>query len=362
MPKTRKNKLAALSTLVKPSIQTLWADLDDYEKLSIVCDLFLKGRNYKSIAEQINLDYRATLNRESIYPLIRKAISRKWIRYTPPLAVSMGSKLSDRYDWLIGAKIVHTSKFEDIARYGAETLMHLLRIMHHQGKNEVHIGLSGGHAMRKVADHFAQILKCAEGNIPSRLVLHALVAGFDVFEPVTDPNTFFTLFHSGEPFGVEYKYVGLHTPPVVKTVEYKTLKGVQGIKESYDEAANIDIIVTSATNWNDEHSTFRKYMSKSPACYDILEKQDCVGDLLWLPLGIKEPISLTTDIRAMTLFELDQLSELRNQGKHILLVLGPCAHCNRTKSEILSAVLNQKKKLITHLVADSRSVREVLVE
>lgn len=146
----------------------------------------------------------------------------------------------------------------------------------------------------------------------------------------------------------------------VRTKEFRNILENEDICDSLREAKKVDVIVTSGTCWADEHSSFRKYMQKSETSFNILNRQNCVGDMLWLPLGTEQPLSLETEIRAMTLFELNDLPDFIRRGKKVLLVLNPCFYCNQTKSSILKAVLNQKEHLITHLVADSRSVRNVL--
>jgi hypothetical protein len=62
----------------------------------------------------------------------------------------------------------------------------------------------------------------------------------------------------------------------------------------------------------------------------------------------------------MTLVELRELPPFMRKGKYVLLVVGPCAMCQRTKSQILSAILASKPRLISHLVVDTRSAKEVL--
>lgn len=337
-----------------------WEQLDQREKISVICNLFVAGLKFTEIAERINDVYQAGVSRESIYPTVLGAIKRGWIRYNPPLEMVLEHQIKSRYPWLIGTKVAHTAQFDEVASYGAEMLIDLLKQLHHQGRDHVHIGFAGGHAMRMVANRFAELIDAAEGNIPRRLTLHALVAGFDVYEPTTDPNTFFTLFHSNKPSGIEFRFIGLHTQPVVKTEDYQNLSKSHGIRESYEEAEKIDIIVTSASNWDDEHSTFRKYMRLSPDCHDLLQEHHCVGDMLWMPIGEKHLVQVRTDIRAMTVMELSQLPQFIGKGKYVLLVLGPCGSCKQTKSEILKAILEQKERLITHLVADSRSVRDML--
>ena len=336
-----------------------WSDLDKAEQMSVVCRLFCDGLKLSQIAKKISQDYRTDFKRESTYPIIADAVKKEWIRYIPPPASMLEIKLKEMYDWL-KIQVIHTSQSKDVAYHGAKMLIEMLKDFKQQNRKEVHLGFAGGHAMRKLTQLFASMLSQSNGTIPKKLVLHAIVAGFDVYEPTTDPNTFFTLFQTANPAGIEFSFVGLHTPPVVFGSQYKKLRMAEGIKESYDEAKKIDIIITSATNWSDKDSTFRKYMEKSKDCFDLLESSNCIGDMLWQPIGPREPIDLKTKIRAMTLWELSQIPDLIKKGKRVVLFLAACSKCGQPKSEVLRAILNQKNRLITHLVADSRSVRGIL--
>jgi len=358
--KSKRTELKGNRSAEQARVQ--WGDLDRSEQVSIVWDLYLTGMPVADISRRISTEYGVKFNRESVYPILREAAQDGWIQYVPPTVHLLKNKLKKRFIWLKNAIVVHTSQFEDVARYGAEMLVELLESFRDQNRTEVHIGFAGGHAMRKMAITFAEMIGGSSGELPQRIILHAVVAGFDVYEPPTDPNTFFTMFHTGTPPGVEFNFIGLRTPPVVLSDQYNKLRKMEGIRESYDEAPNIDIIVTSATNWSDEDSTFRRYMQKSENCFDILESAHCIGDMLWQPIGSREPLRAKTETRAMTLIELSELPTLINNGKYVLLVLGPCSKCNRSKAEILGAILSQRKNIITHLVADSRSVREMLKE
>lgn len=338
-----------------------WEDLDSNEQLSVVCDLFMNRKKVSEIAKEINKKYHANLKREATYPLLMKAVKKKWIQYVPPPEDQMERSLRSKYNWLSGVRVVHSSQFSDIAHYGAEMLLDLLKNFRHPDKNEIHIGFAGGHAMRILANQFAKLLENLNNPFPKKLVLHALVAGFNVREPTTDPNTFFTLFHSDSSRGIQYDYVGLHAPPLVESKHYDELMKGPGCSESKELAEDIDIFVTSATCWNDEHSTFRKYMDNFPECSKTLEKEGCIGDMLWHPLGEKKTIDPNkTAIRAMALYDLNDLAGFIKEDKNILLVLGPCRECNKTKTSVLKAILDQDNQLITHLVTDSRSVREIM--
>ena len=62
-------------------------------------------------------------------------------------------------------------------------------------------------------------------------------------------------------------------------------------------------------------------------------------------------------MRAVTLMELSDLPDFIKRGKQVLLLVGPCGQCGGPKEEVLESVLTHKRKLITHLVVDSRSAR-----
>ena len=105
------------------------------------------------------------------------------------------------------------------------------------------------------------------------------------------------------------------------------------------------------------------YMKKSQESYCRLQDAGCVGDLMWRPLGPNGPLTgeRGKDIRAMTLLELDSLSPfIADEGKHVLLLLGPCGMCGASKGKLLRNILGLKAHLVSHLVVDSRSAREML--
>jgi len=346
---------------VVPLPKARWEDLAKQEQLAVVCRLFCAGHGAAEIAKRIREDYAArTFTRQSAYPMLLEAAQAGRLRFVPKASFTLATQLRDRYNWLAGVEVVHTNQFEDVAYQGAETLITLLKHVSREPERKVHIGFAGGHAMRRLAQIFAQLLDESGADLPGMLVLHALVAGFEVRDPTTDPNTFFTLFRNETSVNTKFEFVGLHTPPVVRASEYDSLRYIEGIRESYEQAKDLDIIVTSAADWSHPHNTFRKYMKHSPGCADILVKADCRGDMLWLPLGPNGPLKIQTEVRAMTLVELPQLPRFIKRGKYVLLVLGPCAICQETKSRILSAILNSKKQLISHLVVDTRSAKEAM--
>ena len=101
-------------------------------------------------------------------------------------------------------------------------------------------------------------------------------------------------------------------------------------------------------------------MRTSKSSINALKKAGCIGDMLWHPLGPSGPLEVDTNMRAMTLLELTDLPGFIDDGKRVLLVLGPCGVCNKPKTLVLKSVLSAEPHLITDLVADTRAARGVL--
>jgi DNA-binding transcriptional regulator LsrR (DeoR family) len=137
---------------------------------------------------------------------------------------------------------------------------------------------------------------------------------------------------------------------------------MEGIREAYQRVDEIDVVVTSAGgHWRTRCSRLHEmYQETELAELQRLKSQDCLGDLMWRPLGPNGPIELKTGIRAMTLIELNDLPNLIARDKWALLVLGPCVTCGKPKTEMLRAVLELPRHLITDLVVDSVTARVVL--
>lgn len=336
--------------------------MDFMEVLAMVCKYFCQGHTAPEIKEIMLDKHGVSMPREEPYQLVAHAASRGWIRFVAPHEYALREQIKRQCSgWLQDVDVVHTSVFDDVAMHGAEMLMELLR-RHHSppySKEAVHVGFAGGHAMRMTAQAFARLLGQAGENLPGTVVFHAMVAGFDVQDPTTDPNAFFTYFVSNPAIQIEAKFVGLHAPAVVLTRQLRELKDLDGIRETFASSEDLDIIVTSGSCWDDPHSMLRKYMMRSEKSFATLQQADCIGDMLWRPISPSGPISQETEIRAMTLVELTDLPRFIQRGKHVLLVLGPCMGCNNPKTATLEAVIAMHPHLITHLVVDSRTARSL---
>jgi len=327
--------------------------MTEAEKRNTVCSLFCEeGLTAVQIKQRMEEEYSEPITREKPYEYLRIAAAHGWIRFVPPPEHSLEQHLRDAYPWLQDATVVPTARTEEVAYHGAKMLLELLQ-QHHLDE-EVHIGFSGGTALRMLARGFAELLREPAQHLPSKIVFHALVAGFDVNDPTTDPNAFFTYFVDDHAMPFEASFVALHSPAMVKAAEEEKLQELPGIKEAFDRAAEIDIIVTSTSCWNDEHSMLRHYMHVAGESVDELEKAGCLGDILWQPIGSDGPFEPNSQIRAMTIMRLSGLNEFIKKRKHVLLVAGPCHRCHEPKTKVVKAILDQPERLITHLVTDSR--------
>jgi DNA-binding transcriptional regulator LsrR (DeoR family) len=330
--------------------------LTKLELSSIICHYFCSGHPPAEIRRRLAEDHKQTVNREFIYRALAKAAREERLSYSAPTAFRLTQQMREAYPRLQGVRVVETVLMDDVARAGAKMLLELLQ--QHFAGAEAHLGLSGGHAMRTLAFEFSRLLREASVALPKKIVFHAMVAGFDVFDPTTDPNAFFTYFVNDPALVPEIGFVGLHAPPVVPPEQASQLRNLDGVSQSYKEAKKLDIIVTSARDWRDEHSALRRMLQNSPDVLDAFEQAGAVGDLLWRPIGPNGPIEIDAP-RAMTLKDLHELADFVKSGKRVLLALGPCSQCLATKTEIARIVLNQEQRLISHLVLDSRAAHEL---
>ena len=101
---------------------------------------------------------------------------------------------------------------------------------------------------------------------------------------------------------------------------------------------------------------------------DELAKKGWVGDVQFRPYSAKGAIQLASGIRAVTLFELDELVELaarnlkqKKSDKHVFLVVGPCLDCSRLKTDALVPLLaNPKLRAWNHAVIDLQTAKSLL--
>lgn len=330
------------------------------EQVALVCKYFCLGHTPSDIRAILESSHGIVLKREEPWQMVGHAASRGLIRFVAPHERELEEMIRERYGGL-SVTVAQTGVAEDVSFHVARTLLDLVRARVVQSTvEEVHIGFAGGSSLRATARILAELLSHPPfDHLPKRLVFHAMVAGFNVQDPRPDPNAFFTYLASGAGLPLETRFVALLAPGIVQTRMMAELKEIPDIREAYERANQIDIIVTSAGgHWREGHSAlYDLYQRRSRQSLDALNAAGCIGDMMWRPIGPAGPIDVETEVRAMTLMEPAGLPAFIRQGKQVVLLIGPCGECRGPKSEVLRAILNQPQRMITHLVADSRSAR-----
>ena len=339
-------------------------DMDHMERISAVCELFTKGKTVKEITEELKRSYPkfGPLKRETPYKYVREAGKRGFLRFVPPLQHVFAKRITDNFYKLKRVSVVHTATSFDVARETANMLLRLVQQCHKANKdrNVVHIGFAAGLSMRQVAQSFAELLTYPASDLPKKIVFHAMLSGHDPGNPTTDPNNFFTFFLHPPTLKVETEFVGFRAPTIVRTSAIPIFMEIEEITDAFDAASQLDIIVTSGSDWVDKHSSLRLCMKRSSSTLQTLRDAGTLVDMLWRPIGADGPITTATELRALTLIELGDLTEFIESGKHVLLMLGPCGVCNEHKGRVFETIVCQKNQLVSHVVADSRTAAHLV--
>jgi len=310
-------------------------------------------------------------SREAIYPIVRQAISRDFLRLVPTRATGLLKPLRKRFPGLPEDTRILDVKgatgdgergpqavIDSLAEEAADVVVDMIRTVADDkarggaaggGDARVHIGLGAGGATQGVAEALARRL-ASERRLPP-LVLHALSSGFDIDRPLDAPIAFFSYFTQ---INHPVEFVGLFCPAVVKWGDYDRVMGLPGIKGSIERAGEIDIVITSLAQAADAHGLLNTFLDIPGGRRPELEEAGHVGDVLMQPFSATGPITVDTGIRAVTLFDLPELVRMaQTPGKHVVLVAGPCVRCGLSKSEALRPLLRVKSlQVCNHLVTD----------
>jgi hypothetical protein len=347
----------------------------DLEIAAAVCDFFCRGLTPSEIREEIAAKFHRELSREQPYQLLTLAASKGWFKFMPPLQYSLAEQIRETYPWLSGVEVVQAPTLEPVAQKAARTLFELIRKKAHaKPKQPIHVGLAGGWTVLRIAKEFGALLRKPTDDFPKKLVFHAMVTGLQLHDPRTDPNTFYTHFsdelkRKRDPDKVDARprvdieFVALGAPAEGSKVD--EMNGQERgeyseddpRREAFERKHEIDIILTSGSSWMDsDHSQLKKVMSdRDQVRCDALMEDGCVADMLWQPLTKHKPIPNHARFRPVTLLDLEEIPAAIDRGTDVLLALGPCGYCDAPRGDVLDTVLNLEKRIITHLVVDSRS-------
>jgi DNA-binding transcriptional regulator LsrR (DeoR family) len=341
-------------------------DIDDALLIEI-CQRFLTAESRVKIADWLTQELGREFSREAVYPQISRALRRGFIRLDPPTNVILQQRIADQFKQDRNEIHVIDARGEMardlVADAAARHIIELIVEVSHV-KKRVCIGLGGGGTVDRVARSLANYLR-KQLTLPP-LALHALTPGFDVFRPLTAPVSSLGYFDG---IDTDIEYVGLFAPAVVPSEAYAEVTSRHGIVDSFDKAAEIDIVITSCARAADEHGELNRFMqvaSKDDGdqTEKALLKAGWLADVTYRPYNEFGPISLDHGIRGVTLFELEDLVRLvrDHENKHVVLIAAPCGQCHEPKAAALRPLLSQPEtlKLWNHLFLDTRTAQALM--
>ena len=326
---------------------------------------------------------RPDITREKIYPMFWEACNRGFLLLQPPTEHHLRKKLENSF-----ALYKHPGEVTVVNVSGENAALHVTSTAADQiveliervwkekkgkypndpQKHAVHLGMGAGFATMLVARRLAY--KIRSGTEVPQIVLHAISSGgFLPNEPYKSPSTYFSYF---DPVLMDVKFVALFSATVVSNSDYENQKANPAIRSSFEKRDEIDIVVTSLAAAEHEHGLLGRYLrhliDQHLISQDVLDKMlaaGWVGDVQFRPYSAKGPLPENVcPVRAVTLFELNELVEIakdRSNGKHVVLVAGPCGECGETKKNALYPLLaNENLRLWTHLIVDAKTAKELL--
>lgn len=328
-----------------------------------VCQKFVDREGAQNIARWLAKEHDMFISREKVYGLITLAIEKDYFSVLARPNDQLAQRISDCYaQHGRVVRVVNTegaSAREYVCRDVAKAIVDMIKELG-AIKECVHIGLGGGHTVRRVSRELAIRLR-AEVDLP-KIALHVISSGFSVGMPRTAPIMFLGFF---DRVPTTIDYYGLFAPAVVKTSEYRAVKRWPGVEESFAAAKDIDIVITSVASALDDHGALAQFAAahrKRGFRISALKAAHWVADLLYNPYALDGPIDIDVGVRAVTLFGLPQLRQLASRpNKHVVVVAPPCGGCDRSKADALLPLLqNDSLAVWTHLVVDVPTAQELL--
>ena len=340
------------------------ARIDDRVLVEICERRFYRNMGPQDICSWLERVHGISRSREWIHKhAIPLAHRRGIFSISAPADVRLERRLHDRYrrnsDQIRVVNAPMRSVRKHVTREAASILLALI-IEVGRRKGLARIGFGGGETMRMVAYELAGLLR-HEPGLP-RIALHAMSSGFAVDSPRSAPVTFMTFFEDLNP---RVKCVGLFAPAVVPTRDYARVKRLPGVRESFAQAWELDILVTSLASAADKHGALRQFERVGRPSFRTaaLVRAGWLADLAYYPYSRKGPIDIDTGVRAVTLFELHELKRFAERpDKHVIVVACPCSGCNTPKTEAVRPLLEQESlALWTRMVMDRLTAEQLMV-
>lgn len=334
------------------------------EELMDICVRFMAGYKATEVRDYVNALWRRRgsdrkITREQVYPNLALACKRGLMALTPELHQLLAHRVAAKFGFEESdIKVISCRK--DLAAVASATAQIALEQIEILGKlkkpkERVHVGVGAGRTSSLVCQYLASALQQATQVPP--LTLHAISSGFDVEEPEKSPVSYFGYFR---PSDKDIEFVGLFAPAAVKADAYDDIKESPGVKEAFRLRPKIDLVITSFASATDEHGDLNRFHRVVRGSRPNSKTR--VGDVQYRSYSAAGPIHDKRAMRAVTLFELEDLVGMASQNnKRVLLVAGPCGFCNEIRDVALRPLIeNPKLKVWNQLVLDLDTAEAIL--
>lgn len=322
-----------------------------------VAALFMEGHGAPQIARILKEEWhlypgQAPVTRETVYPLVSRAVRLQLLRLVPPIAHTLQKQLVSQFAPATETcpvhvvNVQHPSQVDQVALRAAETAAGLIRTRYDATRRPVKLGLGPGRATLDFCRHLAPML-LAELH-PPQVELYAITASCPPDRPEVAPVSFFNLFDRA----VAVRCFGLFAENVVQVADYAKILLSKGVRETYAHKDSIEIIVTSMGDFDDPHDQLRSFLDDS-------WKSSWVGNVQYRPFDDEGPVDGSE--RAVTLFEISDFVRLAAQrDRHVLLIARQCSACGKAYGRALRSILtNPRLKVWSQLFLDVPMARAV---
>jgi DNA-binding transcriptional regulator LsrR (DeoR family) len=334
-------------------------------------ELYLStGNSVPALAKALSAEFQVAVSREGVYHLLKWARKRGFVRIVPPLVDKLRDALCARFALPPDSVrvVVGTTKpfgrpgedpaAERVAFAAAERVLQIVKSLSPPGSRRVvGLGLGPGGTTLEFSRMLGAMLE-ADKDAP-RLSLFALTAGAPANRPEQSPVSFFNLF----PETRISSRVGLFAETLVPAKMLDTIKNRPGVQEAFAARGQIDVIVTSMGDMDDEHDLLTDYLTSSRIPISQLRSLGWVGNAQYRPFTATGPAPEKPEfLRAVTLFELNELCGFAaTRGKYVVLVARPCRLCGHPRARAMLSLLREPSlRVFTELVIDEQTAIEVL--
>lgn len=328
--------------------------------------LFLEGLKASKICDQLRREYPTlAITREGIYPLLAKAKLRGFLRLVPPLETTLAERIAERFPRILPSdiRVVSTggkAANEFVSAVAAEVALDLIKDLGRQRIDPIGIGLGPGKATLDFSKHLSELLNAETDRLP-KLKLFAITAGCSPTVPEYAPISFFNLFPSRF-IQKEVGRVGLFAETLLSVKEFDAIKKNPGpgVRDCFRDKGQIRLVVTAMGDLADPHDLLGAFLKGTKT---QLESLGAIGNVQYRPFGVDRIIrERPHDLRAFTLFELDELVQMsRQKDRHVILIARQCGLCGTNRARVLRPLLEvDELRVFSKIVMDVDTAQDLL--